>query len=76
MPVNPSEPDKKQETANPWAIALGAGTEIVVAVLGGFLGGQWLDGKLGTAPWLMLFGTFAGIGLGLYQLIKVTARRK
>ena len=76
MPVNPTDPGKKQETAHPLAVALGAGTEIVVAVLAGFLAGQWLDKRLGTAPWLMLAGTMLGITAGLYQLIKGSAQRR
>ena len=38
----------------------GLGTELLVAVLLGLLGGRWLDSKLGTAPWLLLIG--AGLG--------------
>jgi len=55
---------------------LGAGTELVVSVLAGFLVGQWLDGKWGTGPWLMLLGALSGIGIGLYQLIRVSAKRQ
>ena len=74
MPVNP--PRKDQETANSWAIALSAGAELVACSLAGFLVGEWLDGKLRTGPWLMLLGAMSGITLGLYQLIKVSAKRR
>ncbi len=34
-----------------------------------FLGaGAWLDGKLGTSPWLLLIGAFVGAGAGFYSL--------
>lgn len=76
MPVDPTEPDEKQDRANPWAIAFGAGTELVVSALAGFLAGEWLDRRLGTGPWLMLLGAMTGITVGLYQLIRASARRR
>ncbi len=34
-----------------------------------FLGvGAWLDGKLGTSPWLLVTGAFVGAGAGFYSL--------
>lgn len=38
----------------------GLGTELLLAVLLGLLGGRWLDSKLGTAPWLLLAGAALG----------------
>jgi F0F1-type ATP synthase assembly protein I len=34
--------------------------------------GQWLDGKLGTAPWLTWFFFVAGIGAAIKALVRVT----
>jgi len=49
---------------------LGAG----VLVFLGVWGGNWLDAKLGTAPWLSLGLSVLGAGVGLWRLIaKVTA---
>ena len=31
--------------------------------------GYWLDGKLGTYPWLMIIGLMLGAGTGFYALI-------
>ena len=59
-----------------WGLALGAGSELVVSVLAGVFVGRWLDGRLGTQPWLALLGTVAGISLGLYRLIRETAPSK
>jgi ATP synthase protein I len=75
MSVDPSKPEKNQETDSPYAFALGAGTELVVSVLGCFLIGQWLDKKLGTSPWLMLLGALFGISVGLYRLVKAANER-
>ena len=74
MPVNPSEPPRSED--NPWAFAMGAGSELVGAVLAGFFAGQWLDKKLGTGPWLMLVGAICGITLGLYGLIRTSQKRQ
>jgi ATP synthase protein I len=38
------------------------GLEIALCVIVGTLGGRWIDGKLGTAPWLLIFGFICGLG--------------
>ena len=38
----------------------GLGTELLIAVGLGLLGGRWLDSKLGTAPWLLMAGAALG----------------
>jgi F0F1-type ATP synthase assembly protein I len=48
-------------------------TELAVAIIGGLLGGNWVDGKLGTGPWLALGGLLLGCFVGfraLYRLLK------
>jgi ATP synthase protein I len=56
----------------------GLGLQFVIAILGGVYGGQWLDRKLGTAPWLLIIGMFLGAGLSFYsmysKLMKAQAR--
>ena len=44
-----------------------------ILLLGG--GGYWLDGRLGTAPWLTVGGLLLGIVVGFYELIKATRPR-
>ena len=46
----------------------GHGMTFVVAILAGLYLGQWLDRKLGTAPWLMIVGVFAGAGASFYSM--------
>jgi len=47
---------------------LGYGLTWALAVLL-FLGvGAWIDGKLGTSPWLLILGAFVGAGAGFYSL--------
>jgi F0F1-type ATP synthase assembly protein I len=49
------------------------GIEFSLSVLIGLLGGRWVDGKLGTAPWLMIVGLLLGVSAALRSLIR-TAR--
>lgn len=57
-----------------WRIAgsTGAvGIEIVVALAIGYFGGQYLDRKFGTAPWLQWFLFAAGVGAAIKALVRV-----
>jgi ATP synthase protein I len=47
--------------------SLGVQLAASMCVLG--WGGHWLDGKLGTYPWLMITGLMSGAGAGFYALI-------
>jgi F0F1-type ATP synthase assembly protein I len=46
----------------------GHGLTFVIAILGGLYLGQWLDRKLGTAPWLLIIGVFVGAGASFYSM--------
>jgi F0F1-type ATP synthase assembly protein I len=62
-----------------WAIAAttgAVGLEIAVAIGIGYLGGQYLDRKLGTAPWLMWVGFLAGVGAAVKALVRVVRSYK
>ena len=62
-----------------WRIAWSTGAigfEVVVAITIGSLGGAWLDGKLGTRPWLMYIGLAAGVGAAIKAFIRVTRAYK
>ena len=72
MDTDPSTNPSKKPGASPLGMAFGLGAEMVVAVLVCVYAGQWADLKLGTEPWLLLLGIFAGISLGLYQLLRKT----
>lgn len=51
-----------------------AGIELAVATVIGLFGGRWLDGVLGTAPWLQWIGLALGLTAGFRSLFR-TARR-
>jgi F0F1-type ATP synthase assembly protein I len=37
--------------------------------------GYWVDGRLGTSPWLMLLGFAVGAPLAMWHLIQMTSQR-
>ena len=57
-----SSPDTRPPNgSSPDAAGLaGLGFQFVVAILLCLLIGKWLDARLGTAPWLLILGVFAG----------------
>jgi ATP synthase protein I len=50
------------------------GLEFVVAIIFGFLGGRWLDGKFGTHPWLALLGLGFGLIAGFRFIYRAAMR--
>ncbi len=52
------------------------GIEIALAILVGYFGGQYLDDKLETAPYIKWLGLVAGIGASVKALIRVTRHYK
>lgn len=54
--------------------ASSAGLELGIAVGLGALFGAWLDGKLGTAPWMMLVFLILGLIAGFRGVLRAVAR--
>jgi len=57
-----------------WGLALrltGVGFFIGGSILLGVLAGLWLDGKLNTAPILVLVGLFLGIVVAIYGVYRM-----
>jgi ATP synthase protein I len=51
-----------------------AGIELAVATVVGLFGGRWLDGLLGTGPWLQWLGFGLGLFVGFRNLFRITRR--
>ncbi len=49
---------------------IAAALQLVVAVILMFFLGNWLDGKFGTAPWLMMTGLMVGFGAGFFAFLR------
>jgi ATP synthase protein I len=50
------------------------GLELGLAVVLGLMFGIWLDGKLGTEPWMMLLFLVLGLVAGFRNLVRAIAR--
>lgn len=37
--------------------------------------GYWLDGQLGTSPWLLVVGALLGFGVGMLHLLSMAGGR-
>jgi ATP synthase protein I len=62
------------EAKKMWSIAASTGAvglEIAAAIGIGYLGGQYLDRKLGSTPWLTWVGFGAGVGASIKALVRV-----
>lgn len=48
----------------------GVGFQFAGAILLFLFAGRWLDGKLGTEPWLLLTGVMVGAAAGFYSMYR------
>ena len=48
---------------------IAGGTELAVSVVGGVIAGYYLDRYFGSAPWLTLLFTLAGLAGGLSRML-------
>jgi ATP synthase protein I len=79
-PIAPPEPE---HVAPPRLAAMKAmggvgtlGLEVVLSILFGLFGGQWLDGRFGTTPWLTLIGSGFGLAAAVRAVLRQTRRMK
>ena len=74
-PVDRGSAGERPVADRRWAAALAqaAGLGMLLAINTGIGGGigYYLDSRWGTGPWLLLVGSLAGMGLGLYQVVSV-----
>lgn len=62
-----------------WKGLAGPGTlglEVALSVAVGLLGGNWLDGKLGTSPWLTIIGLAYGLAAAIRALYRAHKQAK
>ncbi len=52
---------------------IGLGTTLAATVLAGLGAGYWLDGQLGTSPWLLLLGGTLGMGAALVHFLRLAS---
>lgn len=59
-----------REPGGLWSLAFTSGLTLLAGFFVGYYGGRWLDGALGTTPWLTLVGTILGIVAGFRVLLR------
>lgn len=64
---DPHRPPDKGVSAGEYA---GLGIQFAASIVVFLYLGQWLDRKLGTAPWLLLAGVFIGAGGSFYSMYR------
>lgn len=47
------------------------GIQLALAVVAGLLFGHYIDGKLGTSPWLAIVGLVIGAAGGMWNLVRI-----
>lgn len=47
---------------------LGVGVQFAGSILIFLFLGRWMDGRLGTGPWLLLLGVFVGAAAGFWAI--------
>ena len=52
------------------ALTTTIGMELAITVVLGFYGGQYLDQRFATGPWLMLAGVLVGLAAGVVGVYK------
>lgn len=52
------------------------GLELALSIVIGMFGGRWLDGKLGTEPWMLLLGLGFGVVAGFRFVHRAAQRMK
>lgn len=49
---------------------MGVGLQFAASILLFFFLGRWLDGRLGTEPWLLVLGVFVGLTAGFWSMYR------
>lgn len=69
-----ARPTKQLRRARIWLDVSIIGIQFPVSIAIGFFFGRWLDGFLGTEPWMMIIFALFGICAGFVNLFRITAQ--
>lgn len=75
MAPEPREPEWKRSSASHAGEVMGAGLQFAASIILFLFLGRWLDGRLGTEPWLLILGVFTGAAAGFYALYRQLVSR-
>lgn len=65
---------KRARDPGAFALLVGVGPMFAAGVLVGWLGGDWLDRRLGTSPVFVVVGVLLGMGAGFQELFRALGR--
>jgi F0F1-type ATP synthase assembly protein I len=64
-------PEKRLEAPfSMWRFAWELGYTLAIPLVGGVLLGHWLDGRLGTGPWLLVAGLVVGVAISSLAVVR------
>lgn len=66
----PNDPRQRPDKGVSVGEYAGLGIQFAASIVVFLYLGQWLDRKLGTAPWLLLAGVFIGAGGSFYSMYR------
>jgi F0F1-type ATP synthase assembly protein I len=69
-PTGSNEPPRVPEGGTSVGEYAGLGLQFAASIILFLFLGQWLDRKLGTAPWMLLIGVFVGAGGSFYSMYR------
>lgn len=64
------DPLHERSSASQAGEFMGVGLQFAGAILIFVFLGMWLDGRLGTEPWLLIAGVFVGGGVGFWAMYR------
>jgi ATP synthase protein I len=75
MAADPREPEWKRTSASQAGEVMGVGLQFAASILVFLFLGRWLDGRLGTTPWLLILGVLLGAGAGFFSMYRTLVTR-
>jgi ATP synthase protein I len=70
MAAEPREPEWKRTSSSQAGEVMGVGLQFAGSILIFLFLGRWLDGRLGTTPWLLILGVFVGASAGFFAMYR------
>jgi F0F1-type ATP synthase assembly protein I len=70
MSREPHDFEGKRSGASQAGEVLGVGMQFAGSILLFLFAGRWLDGRLGTEPWLMIVGVMIGAAAGFFSMYR------
>ena len=70
MKANSPGPGGRKSGGQDPAQLAGIGLQFAIVLVAFLFAGNWVDGRLGTAPWGLMAGVFLGFGLSVFWMYR------